>query len=251
MSVLETYDYSFPVVGGILQPTDTRDLIEIKQVHGTAFYIGGNTFITAGHVLKGVIKNPWYGIGYIEKGEFIDRIPWKVERIFSYEIIEDWDIAFFRSIAPTAKALSWETSELPMLANVASCGYPFAFDPERVMINIRCFRGYIVSQPKFYLLNANPRIYELSFQCFRGISGAPLISDSPLKITGIIIGNQKSQIMVFSNKESLQEGDKETIVEQYEAFNIGVAIQSRALFEIKSELLGKTLKEHLQDNGLL
>ena len=83
------------------------------------------------------------------------------------------------------------------------------------------------------------------------MSGAPLcLLDHEPTIEGIVIGNRSTEMVVFSSRERVAD-DKETIVERFEAMQVGVAIQARALLELESALLGKTLGAHLAEQGLL
>ncbi len=67
---------------------------------------------------------------------------------------------------------------------------------------------------------------------------------------GVIVGNATTQMLVLSDKEVLAEGST-TIVERYEMLQLGIAIQAGAILSLHSDLLGRTLAEHLRAHGML
>jgi len=67
---------------------------------------------------------------------------------------------------------------------------------------------------------------------------------------GMVVGNASTETNVFATKEVLKDGAT-TIVERYEAMNVGLAIQASALAALKFEVLGCTLREHLSRHGLV
>jgi hypothetical protein len=57
-------------------------------------------------------------------------------------------------------------------------------------------------------------------------------------------------MLVFSNREKISE-TQETIVERFEALQLGIAIQSTGLLTINSRILNGTLSAHLKKHQLL
>jgi hypothetical protein len=170
----------------------------------------------------------------------------------SYEVMPDIDIGIIRlGGIGRAKSYGWLLGELPKLTNVLTLGYPYALDLENRVLNSRAYKGHVVSSTSFRKLKAKPRIYELSFQAPRGLSGAPLLAiDNESKIVGCIIGNESSEMLVFSSREIITE-DKESIVERYEALQHGIAFQTESLLKIESRIIGTSLLDHLKKSSLL
>ena len=100
-----------------------------------------------------------------------------------------------------------------------------------------------------------PRVYELSFQCPRGLSGAPLLlKGNDPSIVGLIISNIVTEIQVSSVKEVITEETENqqttTTTERYESLHLGIAVQSNSLVNFDSRILGCSLHNHLANNGL-
>lgn len=240
--------YVFPIIGG-KNRTKQNDfkLIEPDVVYGSAFYLKNNVFITAGHVLKGISNNNQImGIGYC-----VDEI-YSFYEINEFEIIEDYDLGIFKVESPIDKYIKWYNEELYMLDDIFCHGYPYALDLEKSLLHIRSFKGYIVSRQTSNHLKVNSRIYELSFDAPRGLSGAPLffVYQNKLRIAGIIQGNKSTDMLVFTDKEIISS-NKETIIERYETLNLGIAIQTCSIFDIQSSILECSLYEYLKKNKLL
>jgi hypothetical protein len=143
------------------------------------------------------------------------------------------------------------SEELPMAAPVLSVGFPYALNRDLKSLSLRAFRGHVVAATSSSALPARPRVYELQFQCPRGLSGAPLVFESSrLMNAGVIVGNATTQMLVLSDKEVLAEGST-TIVERYEMLQLGIAIQAGAILSLHFDLLGRTLAEHLRAHGML
>lgn len=247
MADINAYEYVFPLVGG--ESTSLQNGFKTTQICGTAFYLKGGIYLTAGHSLK----NAWQqyelmGLAYLDNAK-----KFQTGRVTAWEAIDDYDIGFFKAETPEAKPMEWDFEQLPMLSDVRTTGFPYALDSQNRIIGIRSFKGYIVSGSLFYRFPSRPWCYELSFQCPRGLSGAPLFTNDfdpqekriVNKVRGIIIGNQSTEMLVYSDKEVLQ-GDKERIVERYEAMQAGIAIQTRSLQGIKSTIIGGSLLDYLR-----
>src|SRR5690349_11390779 len=132
---------------------------------------------------------------------------WRATEVSSHEILEDFDIGLLQSESTPAKAFNWISGSHNLLDDVQTVGFPYAVDVQRNSIHIRAFKGYIVSNPEFDKLPTNPLVYELSFQCPRGLSGAPVFveKDNARCIIGIVLGNQATDMLVFSHKEVIKE----------------------------------------------
>lgn len=241
---MNSLEYVFAVVE--VEPSRGPDpsSLSVLRVHGTAFCIGPDTFMTAHHVAAEALACPEARLAYgVEK--VLHGAP-----IAGHEFFPDLDLAILRGHVPIAKTIRWRVAELPMLEDVFASGYPYALDETRSFFSLRAFKGYVVSRINFTRLPGNPRCYELSFQAPRGLSGAPLWTFDPdATVQGVVIGNHSTEMLVFSSRESVA-ADKETIVERFEAMQAGVALQSMALVSRHSSLLGSTIQDYLKGQGL-
>lgn len=239
---INIFEYVLPLFAG-------RKVLEPTVVEGTAFGIGGGCFLTAAHCIREAMALGWMAVGTID-GKRIRA--WNIP---AWELADDYDIALFRAeVDPPVSHFCWRESELPMAASIRSSGYPYALDLGRQTMNVRSFVGNVVSATTFDRLKPQPPSYELSFQCPRGLSGAPLLSsaDGGASVVGIIIGNQTTEMTVFTSREHTSE-HTEQIVERYEALQLGVAIQTRAIMDLTFPKLleGRTLRQHLVDSELI
>jgi hypothetical protein len=57
-------------------------------------------------------------------------------------------------------------------------------------------------------------------------------------------------MIVFSSREIITD-ETETVVERYEALQLGIAIQSAELLKIRSRILAGDLREHLERHSLI
>jgi hypothetical protein len=95
-------------------------------------------------------------------------------------------------------------------------------------------------------------VYELSFQCPRGISGAPIwTTEGEGRAAGVIIGNDIMEMEVYSEKEILKEPHQETILIKTEALHLGIAITPTAILALRSRLLGGAVADWLKGQDLL
>jgi hypothetical protein len=152
-------------------------------------------------------------------------------------------------------AFRWRPSQvedLGLLHDVWSAGYPFALNTETGYFYVRAFRGHIVGEGAFQDLRGNPGIYELSFHCPRGLSGAPLVSgrDDQQQLVGVVIGNKSTSMTVFRRTETEKEGATVRELIQDEVMHIGVAIKARSVFAVRFGSLGCTIGEWLSRHGL-
>ena len=235
------YDYVFPVVGGdIASPGPV-----VRQVYGTAFYLANTFFVTNAHVIHSASGQQWWGLGFTE-GQY-----WKFVVIDHYECFDDIDIGILSAPIPKAKNLKWSVSEEAMLTDVQVSGFPYALDLSESLLTIRAFRGTLVSTRTWNKLPNKPRVYELSFPCPRGLSGAPLWSVGPSpRFTGVVFGNSITEMVVYREVEKSTE-DKEIIHEKVEALHLGLAIQSQSILSLKSMLLDTYVGDYLGKQNLL
>ena len=242
ITIVNAYEKVFPIVGAGVEGVALGDAVVIRQVYGTAFPIGMGCFLTAAHAIHAASENPWFGLAFAD-GEI-----WRASPLMDFKTIDDCDLSVVRAKLPKTRSLEWGLGELPMLHPVQVVGYPYSLDLQHFVIRIRAFAGHVVSNLTFYDLSANPRAYELSFPCPRGLSGSPLL-DSNLHVAGLITGNKATQMLVFSNREILSEGQRQTIVERYESLQLGIAIQSDSLVGLESRILEGSLYDHLLRSG--
>jgi V8-like Glu-specific endopeptidase len=210
------------IYGGKKEPDDTN----ITAIYGTASKIGNTKFITAAHVIVECMKHDSYGILF----KYLDEKNYRTKDIENIQIYEDIDIATFECDVPHINKYELEDQKLPLLADVASLGFPYGLESKEKTINLRAFKGYIVGNHyEFSKLDGNPSISELSFHCPRGLSGAPVFSKRN-KIAGIVIGNNITEMTIYSEKEKVSE-NKEHIYEKFEAMHLGVMVRSEFLIK--------------------
>jgi hypothetical protein len=242
------FDYVFPVVGSAVVQAEPL-ILDPRAVYGTAFYLADDIFVTAAHVIDAASEHDHCGLGATAGSK------WRGHRITELESLPNYDLAFLRvPHFPTPKAIRWESSELPMLEHVQATGFPYALNLQERILHIRAFRGHTCSSKTWASLQAHPRVYELSFHVPRGLSGAPLWTvrfRSPLTMAGIVFGNSRTDMIVCSERESLDEGTERTVYERVESLHLGLALQSQALLLAPSAMLGTTLNEYLKRKDLL
>jgi len=195
------------------------------------------------------MKSGWMALGTTDGKQL------RAWNISAWELVDDYDLAVFHAdVAVPAMCFPWHAGQLPMTTTVKAAGYPYAMEPGRDRMGIRSFVGHVVSATTLGRLAPDPPSYGLSFQCPPGLSGSPLLirhGDSML-ITGMVIGNQRTEMLVFSERESVSDV-KEVITERYEALQLGIALQSRALLDLGpfKVLNGRTIRQHLAQQALL
>jgi len=244
--------YSFPVV---VSNKGIDEHFKIDNIIGTAFSIGGGYFITCEHVIRQCLGYSSIGIGF-PKEQVHDNVSYIVsaenkeyfENSANCEIISKTDIAIFRlniSIPENVKTLDWNRGFLQPLDNCLTHGYPFSLEIQHQHFNKRSFKGYIVSFTMHFDLPNPPYIYELSFPCPRGLSGAFLLDENN-KIAGMIIGNRDREIEIYYGKEVLKDGSGVKTHLKTETMKLGIAITSYTLIQIESKLLGGKILSFLE-----
>ena len=222
--------------------------------------------MTAGHVLDGIRDSGKTGVVVaVPPGE---GAPLAL-RVADMERLEH-DIGILRvpgvqRIPPEwVYTLRWHREPVVQLDPVWTLGFAFGTHTVGAQIRMlhRAFRGYIVSDPpEFEIPQIGPRrfsAYELSFAAPRGLSGSPLLVGTgthlpDIGVTGIVVGNSESRMLVFSSKETESESKSSntTIVERYESLSLGIAIQVGSIISQNSELLAMNVGEYLTSHGIL
>ena len=246
MATFEWRDYVFPVFGG--EPAADGGTLADPILYGTAFNLGNGLFMTAGHSIENALSNKhsmimvgWYG--YIEATFF---------EITDYEVITDFDIALFKAKdlgkCISERGLPWDFSELPLLEDVQTAGFPHGLDLEERVLRMRAQKGYVVAATQHKTIF--PRglyCYELSFSCDRGLSGAPLFRNVyPLVLSGVIITNIETHIDIHKMTEKNIEEGTEIIYERTETTPLGLAITTHSLRDLESRILGDTMGVYLE-----
>jgi hypothetical protein len=226
--------------------------VDIKQVYGTAFYIGNNLFLTAGHCLSSVEENQFLGVGYPQPPRTdLGLIPFKHAETF-----EDHDVGLVETVqeVPHVEAQKWSLDIATALHDVWTAGYPHALDiSDMGYVAQRAFKGHTVSHIPFKRLKEGGFVdaYELSFMAPKGISGAPLISSESASILGLMIGMKETGMDVCREFEATDDGKTAEYVWYRQMMQYGVAITSRAIAKIHSEKLGMTIGTYLRQEGLV
>lgn len=226
---------------------------------GTAFYIGTGMFVTARHVIEAAQKTVDSGtarhlaIGQPEKASG-DNQEWVFATFTDYEKHPDLDAALFHvgDAFESMHAPPWTLQSRDLLSNIVTLGYPYALDPQHKVINVRAIKGHIIGTGKQLFPGPAFRSYELSFLAPRGLSGAPLLTDTPTPmICGMIIGNRSHEMEVASSHETIKDNDGTVTYTKVEVMHIGIAIQQGELAFASFELIGGTIADHLAMNRLL
>jgi hypothetical protein len=247
--IVRATELVFPLFGGKVIKEEKH--FEPQCLVGTCFFIGGNTFITAGHVLEQLESYESRLLGFIYKNQ---GDQYKYLEIARQEIYTDIDIGIFQLVAP----LNFDCAKISLeqcyaLDDVISSGFPFGLDNKEKGIYLRSFKGYIVSAYRRESGKFNAKCYELSIQCPRGISGAPLIyfSKEAKHIVGVIIGSQSSEVEIGDTVEEFKSGGREIYERRVEVTRFGIAVDINELMNLSPSFLGKSIGEHLVDMNLL
>jgi len=241
---LNFHDFIFPLVG--LEKDKESDVLEKKEIFGTAFYILEGYFITAGHVVQNANNCEKAGVGYMIGERY------RINFLTDYEIFEDIDLAIIRveHVIPTTKAIRWNLEYPNLLTDIMAIGYPYGLNRADRTIKTRAFKGHIISVSKFMRLKNNPISLELSFQCPRGLSGAPVINVNTESIIGIVIGNEQTEMEVLREKEVISSEKVETYIKS-EVFSYGIAITINELVKQKSKFFNQVIEAYLKSQKIL
>jgi len=234
------------------------------EVRGSCFAIGGDYGLTAGHVVEALNVCP-SDLGPVIAFRHQER--WATAEIQKTELLTA-DVglvrfAFIESMdMPCPIALPWRLQMMPLLTTVKTIGYPYSlsYADGEARFTARAFLGHVVSTRLKYKpvgYQGHPFCaYELSYVAPEGLSGAPLLfGDGPTVVIGLIIGNNESKILVHHEscleKESDGEEAKTTVYEHYRYLHLGVSVMSSEIAKTRSELMGKSIGEHLEEHGLI
>ena len=213
----------------------------LRNLIGTSFHLGVQRFMSAAHVLREVERYPLRAITYFVGPEI------RFAPVSEIEYAEHLDIGVFRAEVPNAATPRWSFRGEALLEGIVAGGFPYALDTENKSITVRTFRGYIVAAYRYIQMTGQPGVYETSFQSPRGLSGAPLWIGGfgvPLELVGIVVANRSTEMLAFSERERTREG-LETVVERFEALQLGIAIQSAAIADIPFQTLGSTVRAYV------
>lgn len=259
MDLTDGYSISFPLFFAEKTPNFAFKLS--GEIRGTCFSIGGNYMLTAGHVVSGFSCTGDYcavvGLLNPSSGYF------KGALLTDFEVFpHDLGLLRVEFTAPESVSwfhvLKWVENQINPFDVVRCLG--FAYGMHSVEDNKTCvqraFQGHIVSN----LLRFKPigskeapfSVYEVSFSAPRGLSGAPLLNaHGTLAIHGVVIGNSESRMLVFKSEERETNRDGLATVEQYETLTLGIAVRADQVLQLHSQMLGKTIGEHLRGNDLI
>jgi hypothetical protein len=97
--IVEGHDYDFPVIGYERKTVTSSQVARAKNVYGTAFSIGDNYFLTAGHSIDGAAsENDVLAVGFIDGERYI------AAEALDYEVIPELDIGIIKTIANVSRA---------------------------------------------------------------------------------------------------------------------------------------------------
>jgi len=210
------------------------------EMLGTCFSIGGGFYLTAGHVAKTAIER------VLKKAiRFQDKPGQNSFLIEEFEVLPQADVAIFRAPHDWMLPMPWLPAEsvLEPLEDVKTFGFPHAMSNHENSLHVRCYKGYVVATVtvpgagteglvRDGGIAKGTVVYELSFISGRGISGAPLVSSDRKATVGVVVAIAQSAI-----------GD--------EVLQHSIAVTSRAIFPLHSDLLGNTIGGHLKKLGLI
>ncbi|MFC7445295.1 hypothetical protein C7H62_0500 [Mesoflavibacter sp. HG96] len=239
------YDIVFPVFGG--NKTENGNFEPIN-IFGTAFYIKNNFYITCAHTIKNANEYEIMALGFQNENGTLS-----FTEVQKSEIFEENDSGILIANIARAKAYPWLKTKLAMLNNVVSTGYAYGFDNANSEVLIRSYKGHITLVGYYHKFPKKPAHYELSYMCPRGISGAPLIyihNNQPF-ICGFTIGNERTSIVIWSNKEQDIENNKTSEYVLEEALHRGIALQAESFLELQSEILEMSIGEYLEKENLI
>lgn len=245
MTTANKYEYFFP----ILQGESFAKGFHLKGLLGTAFAINERIFITAGHCLPEIFDNQ-ISIGIVSNSDSHYR-SYPVKR---YEIIEEIDLGIIETASDCeVKSICWSSKRAHDATKISASGYAYGLDIKNKSLYNRTFTGYTVaSKQNFRLKDKKLKLYELSFICPKGLSGAPVIDESKGVIIGVILGNTKYEIELGSFKEQIKSKEETKTYITTETMKLGEASQVHTLLDHYSELLEMTIGEFLnQENKLV
>ena len=237
---LHATDFAFPVMG---MDSGADGVSRTRDVCGTAFALGGGYYLTAGHVWKAAATSPLQGIGLgvTKQNEFETVI---IRKIIGAIVFETVDVAVLQVGFSFGRTFVWSAKGPALLDQVRAFGYPFGFDSDAETLAVRAFQGEIVGGRNLGRLPGRPAVVEVSFPCPRGLSGAPLIryDEDTTEIVGMVLGNEITEMTVFSETETLSETGQARQLIKTEALHLGIAIRVSEILPLSCSLLGGTIE---------
>jgi hypothetical protein len=239
--------FALPVMG--LEAPEGSSSAKAREMCGTAFTIGGGAYLTAGHVCKQARAHPLQAIGMMDEPE---TEAFKLVKVTHAEVLEAVDLGVLKASHSFGTTFRWSRAPASLLDTVETYGYPYGFDAESEMLTVRAFKGTVVGGGPLRRVPAQPPAWEVSFPCPRGLSGAPLIrtDPQPTQIIGVILGNNITEMVVYTEKETLLEHGRDQTLIKTEALHLGVAIKAEVVLNVMSSLLGCTIVEWLSRHGI-
>jgi hypothetical protein len=225
--------------------------VGIKQVFGTAFYIGNNLFLTAGHCLSKIEDGQFLGVGYPQPPKTdLGLVPFK-----DGETFEEHDVGLVETVreVPHVEAQKWRLDVVTALHDVWTVGYPHALDiSDMGFVAQRAFKGHTVSHVSFKRLSGGfLDAYELSFMAPKGISGAPVFSSDSATVLGLMLGMKETGMDVCREFEATDDGKTAEFVYYRQMMHYGIAVTAQSVAAIRSNKLGMTIGEYLKQQNLI
>ena len=241
------HQVSFPVMGYNI--IDGK--VKTDNLYGTASYLGNRIFITAGHSILNAKESKYMGLAF--RDHHYSKSGYTYILIKDYEIFKDLDLALLRLDDDNFEATAeiWTLKQTEFLKDVFTIGYPFGYNSLEKELVVRGLKGHIVTRRHFHEFQNKPLIYELSFHCPRGVSGASLKNIETNHIKGFIIDNASTEISVFKETEITQDQKERTVYEKVETTKYGVAITIANLIDKNSRILNTTFRKYLKKQNLL
>jgi hypothetical protein len=242
---MDSNDYFFPVWGGELN--NLGEFVP-KSIYGTAFYINNSKFITCGHTITNARQHQTIALSFKAGESNIANFVVATDT----EVFDINDSGIIVCEIKRARSLKWQSQSLDMLTDIFSCGYPYGWDPASFQLMTRSFKGHIVRAGTYAKFNSRPACYELSYMCPRGLSGAPLMTNGrEIRIVGVVIGNDMTDMIVSSFKETEFDGAKIATYEKSETMHLGIAMQVGTFMNINSRILNGTIRNYLAVERLI
>jgi hypothetical protein len=249
--------FAIPIINAV---EGENGICRIKQEYGTAFSIGRDLILTAGHSVakpdepdRLIVALPKSFSGTLGTDtEYLSIV--EAERIATHDIGVARVSINFENTFPTLVRAHWSFDRLPHLADVGCGGFPHALNIlEFNAMAYRSHKGYIVAYlPHRFASDSDPfEIYEVSFQVAIGMSGAPLIRLDHGTVAGVLVGTRETDVRLVLEQEISSEGQRVETTTTVQRVHYGVAIPSFVIANLKFDLLGGTVREYLQRQGLV
>jgi hypothetical protein len=239
------------ILGNRLDETSTS----VKQILGTAFALGDNFYLTAGHCLPERKENEVFGLGY----PLPESHGLGIVLVRQAEYFESHDLALLEAAMPVPfiKPQVWSFGNMNVLTEVWTAGYPHGLDSsiaEMGFVAQRAFKGHTVSHLPHKRLPDGSflDVYELSFMAPKGISGAPLFLQSPeWFVVGVVLGMKQTDTNVVREIEATDEGKTVEFHWYVQRMTYGFAVTSKSLAPLHSGMLNMTIGDYIRSKNLV